>query len=65
MDIFVKKFQPEKYENWINKTDIAPHPMDPPEVAKSKNPPRILFESFKNRKSQQKFNIIYSHFCRG
>ncbi len=36
MEIFVKKFQPEKYNDWINKKDIAPHPMDPPEVAKSK-----------------------------
>jgi hypothetical protein len=33
MDLFVKKFQPERYEDWINKRDIAPHPEDPPEVA--------------------------------
>lgn len=35
MDIFVKEFQPEKYEDWIAKRDIAPHPMDPPDVVKS------------------------------
>jgi hypothetical protein len=35
MDLFVKQFQPEKYEDWINKRDIAPHPMDPPDVVKS------------------------------
>ena len=32
MDNFVKKYQPERYEDWINKRDIAPHPEDPPEV---------------------------------
>ena len=32
MDNFVKKFQPDRYDDWINKRDIAPHPDDPPEV---------------------------------
>lgn len=36
MDVFVQKFQPERYNDWINKKDIAPHPMDPPDVALSK-----------------------------
>ncbi|KAG4069071.1 hypothetical protein HA402_008382 [Bradysia odoriphaga] len=29
MDTFVKRFQPDKYEDWINGTDIGPHPEDP------------------------------------
>ncbi len=29
MDTFVKRFQPAKYEDWINGTDIGPHPEDP------------------------------------
>lgn len=29
MDTFVKRFQPEKYESWINGTDLTPHPEDP------------------------------------
>eukprot|EP00095_Tigriopus_kingsejongensis_P009380 snap_masked-scaffold732_size105256-processed-gene-0.9 protein:Tk09380 transcript:snap_masked-scaffold732_size105256-processed-gene-0.9-mRNA-1 annotation:"jumonji domain containing" len=32
MSIFVKRFQPEKYEDWLAGRDIAPHPEDPPEV---------------------------------
>ena len=32
MDPFVKKYQPEKYDDWMNGKDIAPHPEDPPEV---------------------------------
>lgn len=34
MDTFVKRFQPDKYDAWINGTDIAPHPEDPPSAAK-------------------------------
>lgn len=33
MTTFVRRFQPERLEAWVNKTDIAPHPEDPPEVA--------------------------------
>lgn len=29
MDTFVKRFQPAKYDDWINGTDIGPHPEDP------------------------------------
>lgn len=28
MDTFVKRFQPHKYENWINGTDYGTHPED-------------------------------------
>lgn len=30
MDTFVKRFQPDRYEDWINGRDIGPHPEDPP-----------------------------------
>lgn len=30
MDTFVKRFQPNRYDDWINGTDIGPHPEDPP-----------------------------------
>lgn len=29
MDTFVKRFQPDKYDDWINGTDMGPHPEDP------------------------------------
>ena len=32
MDTFVKRFQPEKFEDWKNGMDIAPHPEDPDDV---------------------------------
>ena len=34
MDLFVKRFQPDKYEAWLANEDIAPHPEDPPDVAR-------------------------------
>ncbi len=37
MDPFVQKFQPERFDDWVNKRDIAPHPMDPPEVVEGEN----------------------------
>ena len=32
MDTFVKRFQPEKYDDWKSGKDIAPHPEDPLDV---------------------------------
>lgn len=32
MDTFVKRFQPDKYDDWINGTDMGPHPEDPTAV---------------------------------
>lgn len=29
MDTFVKRFQPERYEAWLEGKDIGPHPEDP------------------------------------
>lgn len=33
MTIFVKKFQPEKLQAWMDGTDIEPHPEDPESIA--------------------------------
>lgn len=38
MDTFVKRFQPDNYDAWINGTDIGPHPEDPPSAAKQAAP---------------------------
>ena len=32
MDTFVKRFQPDKYDDWILGKDIGPHPEDPATV---------------------------------
>lgn len=29
MDTFVKRFQPDRYELWLQGKDIGPHPEDP------------------------------------
>ena len=28
MDTFVKRFQPDRYDKWMNGLDIGPHPED-------------------------------------
>ncbi|XP_058456581.1 probable lysine-specific demethylase 4B isoform X2 [Malaya genurostris] len=39
MDTFVQRFQPDKYEAWINGTDFGPHPEDPTHIVGP--PPRF------------------------
>lgn len=39
MDTFVKRFQPERYEDWLNGTDVGPHPEDPAANAAPAPPP--------------------------
>ncbi|GAB0099576.1 hypothetical protein DMENIID0001_154600 [Sergentomyia squamirostris] len=39
MDTFVKRFQPDNYENWLLGNDYGPHPEDPNRVAVAANPP--------------------------
>ena len=34
MEPFIKKFQADKYNLWLQNLDIAPHPEDPPDIAK-------------------------------
>lgn len=38
MEVFVKKFQPERYELWKAGKDIGPHPEDPSRCCPA-NPP--------------------------
>lgn len=33
MDTFVKRFQPERYEFWLNGKDFGPHPEDPTKIS--------------------------------
>ncbi|XP_041782635.1 uncharacterized protein LOC121599148 [Anopheles merus] len=40
MDTFVKRFQPDRYEAWMDGTDFGPHPEDPTTILGP--PPRIL-----------------------
>ncbi|XP_058065705.1 lysine-specific demethylase 4A-like [Anopheles bellator] len=42
MDTFVKRFQPENYDAWMNGTDFGPHPEDPTHVVGP--PPRYVEE---------------------
>lgn len=38
MDTFVKRFQPEKYELWLQGKDFGPHPEDPNRVSAAPAP---------------------------
>lgn len=40
MDTFVQRFQPDKYEAWMNGTDFGPHPEDPTHIVGP--PPRVI-----------------------
>uniref|UniRef100_A0A182TAY9 [histone H3]-trimethyl-L-lysine(9) demethylase n=1 Tax=Anopheles maculatus TaxID=74869 RepID=A0A182TAY9_9DIPT len=40
MDTFVKRFQPDRYEAWMDGTDFGPHPEDPTCIVGP--PPRIM-----------------------
>lgn len=42
MDTFVKRFQPDKYDAWIQGTDIGPHPEDPSTVVAAAPTPSDL-----------------------
>ena len=49
MSVFVKRFQPELYEKWLDGTDIAPHPEDPEDVARDiREHPEAYMMSMKN-----------------
>lgn len=39
MDTFVKRFQPDKYDDWIQGKDIGPHPEDPMTEVAAAPPP--------------------------
>lgn len=38
MDIFVKTFQPDRYENWLNGQDYGPDPKDPSLITAAPSP---------------------------
>uniref|UniRef100_A0A182JQK9 [histone H3]-trimethyl-L-lysine(9) demethylase n=1 Tax=Anopheles christyi TaxID=43041 RepID=A0A182JQK9_9DIPT len=40
MDTFVKRFQPDRYEAWMDGTDFGPHPEDPSTITGP--PPRVM-----------------------
>uniref|UniRef100_A0A182NZJ9 [histone H3]-trimethyl-L-lysine(9) demethylase n=1 Tax=Anopheles epiroticus TaxID=199890 RepID=A0A182NZJ9_9DIPT len=40
MDTFVKRFQPERYESWMDGSDFGPHPEDPTTITGP--PPRVM-----------------------
>lgn len=42
MDTFVKRFQPDKYQDWLEGKDIGPHPEDPPTAIAPAPPPSHL-----------------------
>ncbi|XP_046683412.1 lysine-specific demethylase 4A-like isoform X2 [Homalodisca vitripennis] len=41
MDTFVKRFQPEKYELWLQGKDIGPHPEDPGKLTAAPAPSEL------------------------
>ncbi|XP_055921875.1 myb-like protein U isoform X2 [Eupeodes corollae] len=42
MDTFVKRFQPDRYQAWLEGTDIGQHPEDPPNALTVAPPPTQL-----------------------
>lgn len=41
MDTFVKRFQPEKYENWLKGLDVGPHPETAESNSKNSSPAQL------------------------
>lgn len=54
MDIYVERFQPERYEDWLNNRDIEPHPEDPPEIVEEINRQKKDPEGFKKFQEELK-----------
>lgn len=54
MDVFVKKFQPERYENWLAGQDVVPinHSRPTPEAKE------FLGESFNDAQSNGSFTDV-------
>lgn len=71
MDTFVKRFQPEKYDDWVNGTDIGPHPEDPVTEAAAAPVPSeqdilvnkkyLFFKFFRQLHSITQFSIHFSN----
>jgi len=58
MDVFVRKFQPEKYELWKSGKDVAPHPED--DAGCSERRPRMVadFEHVKQPTRRRKSDVL-------
>lgn len=50
MDTFVKRFQPDKYESWLQGKDLGPHPEDAPNERPTVAPPPTQDEVLCNKK---------------
>lgn len=46
MDVFVKVFQPERYQNWLDGKDIGPDPKDPNIICAAPSPHDLKMEYF-------------------
>uniref|UniRef100_A0A0K2SX66 [histone H3]-trimethyl-L-lysine(9) demethylase n=1 Tax=Lepeophtheirus salmonis TaxID=72036 RepID=A0A0K2SX66_LEPSM len=54
MDCFVKRFQPERYENWLAGKDYGRHPVDPVSIKETPAPPPTLDEFLGNITNKDK-----------
>lgn len=41
MDAFIRKYQPDKYEDWLNGQDVGPHPEKPHHVSAAPLPSNL------------------------
>ncbi|XP_014262621.1 lysine-specific demethylase 4B-like isoform X2 [Cimex lectularius] len=53
MDTFVKRFQPERYDLWLQGKDLGPHPEDPTRVSVAPPPSSQEIQCNKNNKNPQ------------
>jgi len=54
MDCFVKRFQPEKYKNWLEGKDLGYHPVDDPKTSSMSLAPPPSAEEFLVNKTNQR-----------
>lgn len=47
MDVFVKLFQPDRYQLWLDGKDIGPDPKDPSNVCAAPSPFELEMENRK------------------
>ncbi|XP_075164890.1 lysine demethylase 4A [Haematobia irritans] len=55
METFVRRFQPERYENWLNGVDFGYHPEEPEKMCAAP-PPTINKYTYLKRKSSESFD---------
>merc|ERR1719419_32884 len=54
MDVFVRKFQPERYDLWKSGQDVAPHPEDDAGCTGQKPKPKADYEHVKQPSRRRK-----------